>query len=55
MLSDNMEIINTLESSKYYEPIPEMNTKFSLYLKSAHSLNNEDVRVSKRLYIPHHD
>ena len=52
MLSDNMEIINTLESSKYYEPLPEMNTKFSLYLKSAHSLNNEDVRVSKRLYIP---
>ena len=47
-----MEIINSIETSKYFEPVPEMNTKLSVYLKSAHSLSDEDVRVSKRVIIP---
>ena len=52
VISENMEIINSLESSKFFEPVPEMNTKLSIYLKSAHSLSDDDVRVSKRVFIP---
>ena len=52
VISENMEIINSIESSKFFEPVPEMNTKLSIYLKSAHSLSDDDVRVSKRVFIP---
>ena len=52
VISENMEIINSIETSKFFEPVPEMNTKLSVYLKSAHSLSDDDVRVSKRVFIP---
>ena len=52
VISENMEIINSIESSKFFEPVPEMNTKLSIYLKSAHSLSDDEVRVSKRVFIP---
>jgi len=51
LLSDNNEIINSFESSRY-QKISNMVTKISFYGKAVNTLNNKDVRISKRLYIP---
>ena len=51
LLSDNKEIINSFESSRY-KKISDMVTKISFYGRAVNTLNNENVRISKRLYIP---
>jgi outer membrane protein insertion porin family len=51
VLSDNYEIVNSFESTRY-QKISEMVTKVSFYGKAVNSLGNEDVRISKRLFMP---
>ncbi|MDB9738996.1 outer membrane protein assembly factor BamA [Candidatus Pelagibacter sp.] len=51
LVSDNYEIVNSFESTRY-QKISEMVTKVSFYGKAVNALNNEDVRISKRLFMP---
>ena len=51
VVSDNYEIINSFESTRY-QKISSMITRLSFFGKTASTLNNEDVRISKRLFIP---
>ena len=51
VISDNYEIVNSFESTRY-QKISEMVTKVSFYGKAVNSLGNEDVRISKRLFMP---
>ena len=51
LVSDNYEIVNSFETSRY-QKISDMVTKISFYGKAVNTLSNEDVRISKRLYIP---
>ena len=51
LASDNYEIINSFESTRY-QKILDTVTKVSFYGKAVNTLNNEDVRISKRLYMP---
>jgi len=51
VLSDNHEIVNSFESTRY-QKILEMVTKVSFYGKSVNTLSNDDVRISKRLFMP---
>ena len=51
ILSDNQEIINSFETTRY-QKFNEMITKVSFYGKAVNTLDNKDVRISKRLYIP---
>ncbi len=53
IISDGFEIINSLETTKYYELPSDMIGKISFYGKSVNTLkDNKDTRISKRLYIP---
>ena len=51
LVSDNYEIINSFASTRY-QKILDTVTKVSFYGKAVNTLNNEDVRISKRLYMP---
>ena len=51
VISDNSEIVNSFESTRY-QKISEMVTKVSFYGNAVNSLSNEDVRISKRLFMP---
>ena len=51
LVSDNYEIINSFESTRY-QKILDTVTKVSFYGKAVNTLNNENVRISKRLYMP---
>jgi len=51
LISDNYEIVNSYEASRY-QKISEMVTKVSFFVSSVNTLNNKDVRISKRLYMP---
>ena len=51
IISNNYEIVNSLESSKYYK-ISDTVTKISFYAKAVNTLKNNDVRISKRLFMP---
>ena len=51
LVSESYEIVNSFESTRY-QKISNMVTKVSFYGKAVNTLNNKDVRVSKRLYIP---
>ena len=51
LVSDNYEIINSFESTRY-QKILDTVTKVSFYGKAVNTLSNEDVRISKRLYMP---
>ena len=51
LVSDNYEIVNSFETTKY-QKISEMVTKVSFYGKAVNALSNEDVRISKRLFMP---
>ena len=50
-MSDNNEIVNSFETTKY-KKFSNIITKISYYGKAVNTLNNKDVRVSKRLYVP---
>jgi len=51
LITDNYEIVNSFESVRY-QKISEMVTKVSFYGKAVNSLGGEDVRISKRLFMP---
>ena len=53
IISDNYEIVNSFETTRY-QKISDMVTKISFYGKAVNTLDNKDVRISKRLYIPSH-
>ncbi len=53
VVSENNELINTFEISKYQTLPSDMVGKISFYSKTANSLTDEDVRISKRLYVPY--
>ena len=55
LISDRSEIANTFITTKYktLNSSSGMVGKVSLYLKGVHSLTDEDVRVSKRAYVPY--
>jgi outer membrane protein insertion porin family len=51
LVSNNYEIVNSFESSRY-QKFYETVTKLSFYGKAVHSIKDEDVRISKRLFMP---
>lgn len=53
IISERNELINTFEISKYQMLPSEMVGKISFYSQAANSLTDDDVRISKRLYIPY--
>ena len=52
IVSDNLELTNSFDSTRYQKILSNTITKISFYGKAVHTLNNKDVRISKRLYIP---
>ena len=53
VISENSEIINTFEISKYKTLASDMVGKVSFFSQTANSLTDDDVRISKRLYVPY--
>ena len=53
IISERNELINTFEISKYQMLPSDMVGKISFYSQAANSLTDDDVRISKRLYIPY--
>ena len=51
LISESYEIANSFETSRY-QRISNIVTKVGFYGKAINTLNNKDVRISKRLYIP---
>ena len=51
IVSDNNELVNSFETSRY-QKISAMITKTSFYFKTVNTLNDDDVRISKRLFMP---
>ena len=52
MISDNNELVNSFESSRY-QKFYSMVTKIGFYSKTVNSISsNNDVRISKRLFMP---
>tara|TARA_B100000787_G_scaffold125766_1_gene94998 strand:- start:2305 stop:4545 length:2241 start_codon:yes stop_codon:yes gene_type:complete len=51
VISDNYEIINSFESTRY-QKLSSMVTRISFYGKAVNTLSGKDVRISKRLYMP---
>ena len=52
LISDNYEIINSFDTAFYKKLGTESVGKISFYTKAVNTLNNEDVRISKRLNLP---
>ena len=52
VISDDGTIINGYQLTSYKEPIDNMIISTGIYSRAANSLTNDDVRVSKRLYVP---
>ena len=52
ILSNNAAIVNGYEFRSYHEMAPEMITQFSIYGRVITSISDDDVRVSKRLFLP---
>tara|TARA_Y100001958_G_C21241325_1_gene569158 strand:+ start:729 stop:2975 length:2247 start_codon:yes stop_codon:yes gene_type:complete len=53
IMSENNEIVNTFEITKYKTLPSDMVGKISFYSQAANSLTDDDVRISKRLYVPY--
>ena len=51
VVSDSYEIVNQFETTKYNK-LSSVLTKVSFYGKAINSFSNNDVRISKRLYVP---
>ncbi len=52
LVSDDYTIINALEYAAYQSFKEDYIFGFNVLLKSANSLNGDDIRASKRLYVP---
>ena len=51
LISNNYEIVNSFEST-HYKKLSNTITSLSFYSKAVNTLTDEDVRVSKRVYVP---
>jgi len=52
LVSDNYEIVNGFEINKYQAFASDMVGKVSIFGRAANSMAGEDIRLSKRLYLP---
>jgi len=52
IISENQTIINGYIITGYKEVVDDMIVSTGLYTRAVNSLSNDDVRVSKRLYVP---
>ena len=52
MYSDDLTIVNQFNFSKYYSFLDDQVFGINFLFKAANSLNGDDIRVSKRLFIP---
>ena len=52
LVSDGYEIVNSFETTGYRKLGLESVGKISFFTKAVNNLNSDDVRVSKRLYLP---
>ncbi|MBD1157206.1 outer membrane protein assembly factor BamA [Pelagibacterales bacterium SAG-MED20] len=53
LYSENPELVNTFQSSIYQKlPSYEMVGRLSFFTQAVNSLGDDDVRISKRLYVP---
>tara|TARA_Y100000389_G_scaffold197831_1_gene233196 strand:- start:308 stop:2548 length:2241 start_codon:yes stop_codon:yes gene_type:complete len=52
LVSEQNEIINGFEINKYQTLVSDMVGKISVFGRAANSITGEDVRLSKRLFIP---
>ncbi len=52
ILSDDVSIINKYDFVKYYSPNENAILSFRFLAHSVNSLSGEDVRISKRIYLP---
>ena len=50
--SDDLSIINKYDFAKYYSPNENAILSFRFLVQSVNSISGEDVRISKRLYLP---
>ena len=50
IVSEKYELVNSFESTRY-QKISSMVTKLTFYAKTVNTFSNEDVRISKRLYM----
>ena len=51
IISNNYEIVNSFETIRY-QKFSDFVTKISFYGKAVNTLSDEDVRISKRLFMP---
>ena len=51
VVTENSEIINSFTTTRY-QKISDMVTKVSFFAKTVNSINDKDVRISKRLFMP---
>tara|TARA_B100000959_G_C14965221_1_gene617450 strand:- start:142 stop:2373 length:2232 start_codon:yes stop_codon:yes gene_type:complete len=52
LYSDDLTIINQIDYAKYYTFLDDQVFEVNFLLKTANSISGEDIRVSKRLFIP---
>ena len=52
IVSNNAAILNGYTFTSYHEIFPETIGKLSFYMRAINSVSGDDVRVSKRLYLP---
>ena len=52
IISDNYTLSNSYNYSYYFDLFDENISSLSLYLKSANSINNKDIKLSERVKIP---
>ena len=52
LISETSEVINTVDMARYYSLTNDIVGKVSLYGSAAQSISGDDVRLSKRLYLP---
>ncbi len=50
--SDDFSVVNSFQYSKYYSPNENSIFSFKFLAETVNSLTGEDVRISKRLYLP---
>ena len=50
--SDDLTIVNQFDYSKYYSFLDDQVFAFNFLFKAANSISGDDIRASKRLYIP---
>jgi outer membrane protein insertion porin family len=52
LLSNTSSVVNSYSFTAYGEPIDDMVISSGFFIKAVNSITDDDVRVSKRLYVP---